>query len=129
PGESVVSFPSREVRRVETPAGAVYVKILPGFRHPGVGWQIEMAGAALARRGNPAHFANPAGRGLPLRGAAPGGPSALPGGLADRPVYQPGNPEQPPGAAPAPPRGRSGPAVAGPGCRWAATRPPGRVTS
>lgn len=28
PGESVVDLPSREVRRVETPAGAVYVKIL-----------------------------------------------------------------------------------------------------
>ena len=28
PGESVVDFPSRQVRRVETPAGRVYVKIL-----------------------------------------------------------------------------------------------------
>lgn len=28
PGESVVDFPSRQVRRVETPAGVVYVKML-----------------------------------------------------------------------------------------------------
>jgi len=41
PGESVVSFPSREVRRVETPAGAVYVKILRsggGGVHDTRGW-------------------------------------------------------------------------------------------
>ena len=83
PGESVVNFPSRQVRRVEPPAGRVYVKILRsgGDAHGPRRWP-------LAGPGDPACLAETAGRGLRLSAANPCRPPSFAMGLADRTVHQ-----------------------------------------